>query len=174
MQKTTKGALAAVAAATLLLSGGTTLAFWSDAESVAGGTIGSGKLQLGTPDCGTGWILDGGTTYTNQLLVPGDTLSKVCTIDLVAAGDHLGADLAVGVPSWAASNGLSDELDASAVFTVNGATTTSVTSADDTGTDEIEATVSVVFDGPAATNGSQDLTAVLNAVSVTATQTHNG
>lgn len=175
MQKTTKGALAAVAAAALLLGGGTTLAYWTDAEAVAGGSISSGKLQLGTPDCGSGWTLDGGAVYTDQLLVPGDVLNKVCTIDLIASGEHLGADLAVSTPAWATPTGLSAELDATAAFTVNGASVTSVDSDDDTGADdEIGATMSVVFDGSTATNGSQNLSAVLNAVSLTATQTHNG
>jgi predicted ribosomally synthesized peptide with SipW-like signal peptide len=36
-----------------------------------------------------------------------------------------------------------------------------------------EATVTVTFNGPAATNASENLTATLNSVAVTATQNHD-
>lgn len=174
MHKTTKGALAAAAAAALLIGGGSTLAYWTDLESIDGATISSGELSLGTPDCGAGWTLDGGSAFTTQRLVPGDTLTKVCTIDLVAAGDHLAATLAVDTPTWSTSNSLTSQLDAAAVFTVNGVATTQIDSGDDTGTDEIRATVTVEYDGTGATNASQNLTAELDAVSITATQSHSG
>ena len=54
-----------------------------------------------------------------------------------------------------------------------GAQRTHITEVDDTGTAEITATLTVTFDGPAATNASQALTATLNSVAVTATQTHD-
>jgi alternate signal-mediated exported protein len=174
MKKSTKGALATSAAAVLLLGGAGTLAYWNDSGTVPGGTIQSGQLRLGPPSCGSGWTLDGGAAFTTQLLVPGDTLTKTCTVDLVATGAHLGADLAVGTPTWAATNPLTSELTPSATFTVNGVAKAHVTSADDTGTSEIQASVVVVFDGPAATNASQGLTATLNAITLLATQTHDG
>ena len=174
MKKSTKGALATSAAAVLLLGGAGTLAYWNDIGTVPGGTIQSGQLQLGTPDCGSGWTLDGGAAFTTQLLVPGDTLTKVCTVDLVATGAHLGADLVVDTPTWGATNPLTSELTASATFTVNGVTKSHITSADDTGTGEVQASVVVVFDGPAATNASQGLTATLNGINLVASQTHDG
>ena len=174
MRKSTKGALATAAAAVLLLGGAGTLAYWNDSAAVPGGTIQSGRLELGTPDCGAGWTLDGGAAFTTQLLVPGDTLTKTCTVDLVATGAHLGADLVVDTPSWGATNGLTSELTTSATFVVNGVAKAHVTSADDTGTGEIQASVVVVFDGPAATNVSQGLTATLNAINLVATQSHDG
>ena len=174
MKKSTKGAYAATAAAVLLLGGAGTLAYWNDSTTVPGGDIASGVLWLGNADCGQGWTLDGGAAYTTQKLVPGDTLTEVCTIDLVAEGAHLGADLALDLPSWAATNPLTNQLTASATFTVNGAAKTHITSADDTGVGEIEATVSVVFNGPAATNPSQDLLATLHDINLVATQTHDG
>src|SRR5205085_10847187 len=109
MKKSTKGALATSAAAVLLLGGAGTLAFWNDSATVPGGTVQSGQLELGAPDCGAGWTLDDGSLFTTQLLVPGDSLTKVCTVDLLATGAHLGADLVVGTPSWAASNPLTSE-----------------------------------------------------------------
>ncbi len=39
MNKTTKGALAASAAAVLLLGGAGSLAYWSDAETIQGGDV---------------------------------------------------------------------------------------------------------------------------------------
>jgi alternate signal-mediated exported protein len=174
MKKTTKGALAATAAGVLLMGGAGTLAYWTDSVDVPGGTVASGSLDLGNPACGVGWTLDGGTPYVAQQLVPGDTLTKVCTIDLVAQGEHIGADLTVATPTWTAANGLTAELTPSATFLVNGVATSHVTETDDINGSEIEATLTVVFDGPAATNASQSLSATLNAVTVAATQTHDG
>jgi hypothetical protein len=80
------------------------------------------------------------------------------TINLIARGEHLGADLTIGTAAFAAQNGLTSELTPTAAFTVNGATRSHVTDADDTGaTNEIVATIGVTFNGPAATNASQNL-----------------
>ena len=175
MTNRTRGAAAAVVAAVLLTGGAGTLAYWNDTETVAGTPMTSGELKLGTPACGAGWVLDGNVPFTNQLVVPGDVLTKTCTIDLIARGAHLGADLGVSTAAFAAPNALTAQLAPSASFTVGGATRAHVTAADDTGaTNEIAATLRVTFDGPAATNASQALTATLNSVSVTATQTHDG
>ena len=176
MNKTFKGALAAGGAAVLLLGGMGSLAYWSDSETVTGTGISSGELKLGTPDCGTGWTLDGGAVFTTQLLVPGDVITKTCTIDLVATGDHVAADLTISDADWTtvgSAAALTDELVASAVFTVNNVAKTTVTEADDTGTDEIEAVISVTFTGDSATNDSQDLTATLDTVTVSAAQVHD-
>lgn len=174
MNGTTKSALAAGVAAVLLTGGAGTLAYWNDTQTVAGTPISSGELKLGTPACGAGWLLDGNIPFTNQLVVPGDVLTKNCTIDLIARGEHVGADLGISTAAFAAPNALTGQLSPSATFTVAGATRTHITDADDTGaTNEIAAKLIVTFDGPAATNASQALTATLNSVSVTATQTHD-
>ena len=173
MNRTTKGAAAAGVAAVLLTGGAGTLAYWNATETVTGTPISSGELKLGAPACNGGWKLDGGTVFTNQLIVPGDVLSKVCTIDLIARGEHIGADLGIGTAAFATSNALTSQLAPTAAFTVGGASRTHITDADDTGTAEITATINVVFDGPAATNASQALTTTLNSVAVTATQTHD-
>lgn len=161
-----------VAHSVLLTGGAGTLAYWNAAETVTGTPISSGELKLGVPACGGGWKLDGNVVFTNQLIVPGDVLSKVCTIDL-AEGEHIGADLGIGTAAFATSNALSTRLAPTAPFTVGGASRTHITDADDTGTAEITATINAVLDGPAATNASQALTATLNSVAVTATQTHD-
>lgn len=176
LTRTTKGAVAAGVAAALLLGGAGTLAYWTDTETVEGTQINSGELKLGTPACGTGngWLLDGNVPFTTQLIVPGDVLTKVCTIDLIATGEHIGADLTVSTAAFSATNPLTAQLTPSATFKVNGATRTHITEADATGTGEIVATIMVTFDGPAATNDSQALQATLQNVAVTATQTHDG
>ena len=43
MNRTTKGAIAAGAAAVLLLGGAGSLAYWSDCQDAAGGTINSAR-----------------------------------------------------------------------------------------------------------------------------------
>jgi alternate signal-mediated exported protein len=170
---TAKGALAAGVAAALLLGGAGTLAFWNDTESITGTPISAGELKLGAPSCGSGWLLDGGTPFTTQLIVPGDVLTKICTIDLIATGDHVGADLGISTAAFSSTNALTSQLTPAATFLVNGASATHITEADDTGTAEITATITVTFTGASATNLSQALTSTLNAVSVTATQTHD-
>jgi len=94
MNKTTKGSLAAGAAAVLLLGGAGSLAFWTDTADIAGTNITSGFMNLTDPDCGEGWLLQG-TAYTTQRLVPGDTLTQTCTFVLEAEGDNLLADFDV-------------------------------------------------------------------------------
>lgn len=175
MHTTTKGALAVGVAAVLLTGGAGSLAYWSDTQVVTANTpLASGQLKLGAPACGTGWVLDGGAVFTNQLIVPGDVLTRTCTIDLIAKGEHLGADLAISTAAFATTNALTQQLAPSASFTVAGATRNHITEQDDTGAaNEISAKITVTFDGPAATNASQALSATLNSVSVTATQTHD-
>lgn len=173
MKRTIKGAVAAGGAALLLTGGMGTLAFWSDEETVTGRSITSGELALGAPQCGS-WTLDGGAVYAAQLLVPGDSVTRTCTLDLVATGDHVAATLALEAAGFTAANGLTADLTPTAVFTVNDATKTTITSDDDTGaTNEIEVVVTVDFDGAGAVNASQDLTAVLDDLTFTATQTHD-
>lgn len=173
MKKTTKGSIAAGAAAFLLLSGAGTLAYWTGTGTVTGGSITSGTLDLANPSCGS-WTLDaaGGPTTFNpatDTVVPGDTLTRTCTFDVVAVGNHLAADLTIDTPSYSGSNALTTDLSASAAFTVGGASVTQITSADDGAV--LSATVTLVFN-PASGNTTQNLTAVLNDVTVTATQTH--
>ena len=120
MNKTTKGALAAGAAGVLLLGGVGTLAFWTDTETATGTGINSGHLKLTLPDCGEGWLLDGETTTfvpATDLLVPGDTLTKVCDYTVDAAGDHLAATFTATGPSDITGAGaLVDEIDFAADY----------------------------------------------------------
>ena len=176
MNKTTKGALAGGAAAVLLLGGMGTLAYWTAEEDVSGTDIDAGHVTLSAPDCITAagshdWELDNGDPYVagTTLVVPGDTVSKVCDLSLDLDGDHIGATLAIDSTNLTGDSTLNTELAATATFTVDGAAYAPIT---DPGTHAIRATITVTFDGPGGTNDSMDDSVTLDAVSVLATQTH--
>lgn len=177
MNKSTKGALAAAAAGVLLLGGAGSLAYWSSDGVILGTDIDSGQLALSGADCGTGWTLDGGTAFVSQKIVPGDTLTQVCTFTVDAVGEHLAADFDVVNASFAAgsSSALTGELDATAEFEVNDV---EVSGSDVAlvNNDVVKATITVDFDGPGATNASNavgGLSATLDDITITATQTHD-
>lgn len=169
MEKSTKAALAAGAAAVLLLGGGAgTIAFWTDSATVNGGEITHGTLAIepgaidgGTDDaaaCDADWVhADAGATpgYTGQpavgevvdLVVPGDVIEKSCTFTVTATGDHLQATLdAPAEVTWATSaETFTATVDAA--YTLNGvamADDGKVTSANDGQT--LEATFTVTID----------------------------
>ncbi len=170
MNRSTKGAIAAAAAAVLLLGGAGSLAYWTDDGDVNGGSLDSGSLTLSTPTCDD-WLFDGGDTYTPGVstIVPGDEITRECEATLDAEGDHIGADLTIDPAAFAATNDLTDELVLDADFTVDGDPVAAITAP---GSYTIGASISVVFDGPAATNDSQSLTAALDAITISAVQTH--
>ena len=177
MKRSTKGALAASAAGILLLGGAGSLAFWNANVSVPGGTIASGELKLSTPACGDGWLLDDGEATASDpyapgdQVVPGDVIAKVCTFDITAVGDHLRATLGVTGGDFAATNALTADLDIAATYQIDDVDIPAeITEANDG--DTVTATISVTFD-EASLNGTQDLTATLNAVTIAAQQVHS-
>jgi alternate signal-mediated exported protein len=93
MNNLTKGALATGAAAVLLLGGTSTLAYWSDSDSVDGGQITTGYLRIDAVGCDTNWVYANGTDAGTTVgeIVPGDAITKTCTFDIDALGDHLSA-----------------------------------------------------------------------------------
>jgi alternate signal-mediated exported protein len=182
MKKSTKGALAAAAAGSLLLGGAGSLANWTGSQDVTGGTISSGKLTLSEPDCsGTNgthdWQFDGGGAFTTgadgSKVVPGDTITKVCNMTLVLEGDHVGATLALDsaaiATEVAASNTLDTELMPTATFTVNGGAYTPITNP---GTYTVKATVTVNLPETVTSTSGQNVSAALNNITLLATQTH--
>ena len=186
MNKSTKGALAATTAGVLLLGGAGSLAFWSDSITIGGSTISSGHISLDDTtagDCaGADWILDNGEATAGAVfdpatstLVPGDSITKTCTFDVTAAGDHLRATLAAtgGEESApAAGDDLARTSTTTAVFTVGGATATSITEGNDG--DELEAKITLSFPYGATTdNQSQDDSLDLSAYTVALTQVHS-
>jgi alternate signal-mediated exported protein len=180
MKKSTKGALAAGAAGVLLLGGAGSLAYWSDSSKLTG-TIKSGHLKLVDQDCGTGWKFDDGFAFANQKVVPGDSVTQTCTYKVDLAGTHLKAVLEVEDPEFVDAMGvLESALDATADFTLNDTTPATVV---DPGTpvqlndgDTIKAVVEVKFPESGlpeqGANGLGGLTAVLDAIIITAKQSH--
>jgi alternate signal-mediated exported protein len=178
MNKSSKGALAAIAGGTLLLGGAGSLAYWTDVADISGGAVNSGRMSLTDTTSGScagaGWTLDGaespaGAAFdpATDTLVPGDVLTKTCTFTVGASGKHLRANLAA--TGGAASGTLAPALTVAGTFTVGGATVSSLTSADDGST--LTAKISVTFD-PASGNTTQLRTATLSTYTVTATQVH--
>ena len=177
MKRSTKGALAASAAAILLLGGAGSLAFWSATVNVPGATIASGELKLSTPDCGDGWLLDAGEATASDpyapgdRVVPGDVITKVCTFDITATGDHLRATLDVTGGGFAAANTLTADLDVDATYQIDGVDIPAEITEANHG-DTVTATIAVTFD-EASLNATQELSATLNAVTIAAAQVHS-
>lgn len=182
MNKSTKGAWAAGTAAVLLLGGAGSLAYWSSSDDATGGTINSGSLNLTLDSCDSDWTLDsvGGTggALAGRLVVPGDTLTKVCTFNYVSTGAHLVSDLTVGTPTFNASSDaeLAAALQIDATYKIDADPAVSgdpIPAGNHTITANIK--VTFPFDGVATPedNNTQDQTAVLDAITVTATQTDN-
>jgi alternate signal-mediated exported protein len=176
MNKSIKGAIAAGGAAVLLLGGAGTLSYWFDSGDATGGSLESGHLSLDNDTCAP-WSLDDaeGTSVfdpDNDLIVPGDVLYRTCTFDIVASGEHLRAALALEAPSATGANNLTAALVLDADFTVGGLTITEITAANNA--DVLEVVESVTFPfGVAVDNNTQDLSALIEDISITATQVHD-
>lgn len=180
MKKSTKGALAAAAAGSLLLGGTGSLAYWTATGSVTGGSISSGNLTMSAPNCTTGgnhdWQYANNDPFSvggGSKVVPGDTISKVCTFTITAAGDHIAATVAATGGEITNDASGTTTLDTELVPTVSALDVREggqPATIDHAGTFTVQATVSVAFDGTNATNGSKDLSAALSNVTITATQ----
>ena len=181
MHKATKGALATLSGAVLLLGGGGgTLAVWTQDTPVGGGPITSGSLALATDATRTGcgaWVLDAGeptqATYSpGDPLVPGDVLTRRCSFAVEAVGDHMRASVDVSEAVFSGSDGDFGGTLAAEVsdVEVDGVPVTSFTDEDDGKT--LTASVVVTFASTAG-NGTANLETVLDEVVLTATQVHD-
>lgn len=175
VNKTFKGAVAAAVAASLLLGGAGSLAYWNADGNVGGATISAGSLDLGDPTCGT-WASDllGGALFDPAVgeLVPGDTLTRTCDFVVDAVGNHMVADLEVGTATFAQVNALSSALTVTGAFSIDGSAVTQISTADDGKNLRVQLTVTFA-EGTSVDNTTQNLDVTLNAVSVTATQDHS-
>lgn len=188
MHENTKAAFAATTAAVLLLGGAGTLASWNDSESISGGAIKSGKLSLTQADgqtC-TAWVLDtagGGGAFVpgTTLVVPGDVITRTCTYTVNATGEHLAATVGLASPSFDETNALVSALTADAGYTIDAdpveapaaatiADGAPITSANDG--DVLSAAVSVTFNSATSGTTAQEMTATLDALTVSLTQSH--
>ncbi|MCD4525152.1 alternate-type signal peptide domain-containing protein [Nocardioides sp. cx-173] len=179
MKKTTKGALAAAAAGSILLGGAGTLAYWTDTSTSPGGTITGGTLSLVNPTCT--WTLEhtGATTQTaitqagiaNVRLVPGDKATQTCTSQITATGDNLAATLSVTNP-FNDSGDLAPAISLTSSFKVGTQAVTRITSADNAKNLQTVVVVDFPFGTEDnSTNGAK--TEVIPDFVVTATQVND-
>jgi alternate signal-mediated exported protein len=187
MNKTAKGALGAAAAAVLLLGGAGSLAYWTDATTLNGGSITSGSMTLSNPSCDANWkystangVVAAGTNVVK--VVPGDTITKTCTFTVNASGDNLKATLTTPAVAYPApGTGSSLVLNPSAVYSIQGGRAlanggNAITSADNGKVVQAVITVNIPFgtDQTAATkvnaNDTQNLTSTLNTINVSLVQ----
>lgn len=174
MKKSTKGALAAAAAGTLLLGGAGSLAFWNATATVDGSTVNAGSLNLveGEDNC-SNWVLDSGEDVEGAdltgTIVPGDQLTKTCTYTIDATGDHLRATL--GATGGDESGDLADDVTVTPTFVVDGNTVTEITEANHG--DTLTATIVLDFPYGVEDNDSQGESVNLSDYVVTATQVHD-
>ncbi len=184
MNNLTKGSIAAAAAGVLLLGGLGSVAYWSDSQDVDGGKVTAGTLSLGAPACDDGWVYAAGNAGAEgpvTLIVPGDTITKDCTFVINATGDNLEADLTIpATTEVTGGEGTSLEVEITAVYAGAGTgagTPSTITSANDG--EAVTATIEVAFpfgtneegDPLVNANDMQDVTATLNAIPITLTQT---
>jgi len=185
MKHATKGALAAVTAVALLSGGAGTLAYWTGTGSVTGGSIQSGTFTLGAPNCTTGgnheWQFDGGDPFTigatGSKVVPGDVISKICTLTLTTTGDHIGASIGV---AGGAITGANTSLTPTVTSVITDSSQKVMTSTlDKPGVYTVRATVTVTFPETVGQrtgetgNELQGVAGALSDVVITATQTHD-
>ncbi len=186
MKKSTKGAIAAAAAGTLLLGGAGSLAYWTATGTANGGSITAGKLTLAGGTCGATWNYAAGAAKAGQAVVkfvPGDKITKQCTFTIGASGDNLSAT--ISAPATVAVT----TLPAGTSFSATVATTYKVgtaaianggliTSADDAKvvTTTFDVTIPYGTDEAAGTkintNDTQSIVATLDALQVKLTQTN--
>lgn len=170
MNRSTKGAIAAGAAAVLLMGGAGSLAFWTDAVDVPGGTLTAGTLTLTDTDCATATWLHDETDLAATLLVPGDSIYKECDVVLDGTGDHLKATVAVD-PTSVADLTLGNEtlaVDAGIVSPV-GIDTTEVAVS---GPTTVTVRITVDWDYGTEDNDSKLQSDTLDAIGLVATQVH--
>ncbi len=166
MKRSTKGALAAGAAAVLLAGGAGSLAYWTADDTLDGGSVTAGNMTLSDVACDATWK-EGADTIT--LIVPGDTITKNCTGTLVLTGEHIGATVALDATSVAtAEAAFNGEVDITASMTAPAASITTP------GSYPVTVVLSADFDETINNDEAlMNATTTLNALVLTATQTHD-
>ena len=163
MNKTTKGAIAAGAAAVLLAGGAGTMAAWN-ASTGAGGsqTVNAGSMTI-SEAAGSGvWKL-GANTFNpaSDKIVPGDVLTYTATYNYTLVGTNLKATLTPTV------GGISGALASKLEVATAGGQNASVTAG--TGTRDI--TTTITFKPDTTNTDGAGQAATLSGASVTLEQT---
>lgn len=178
MNKTAKGAFAAGAAAVLLAGGAGTLAYWNDTATVGGSTISSGNLKLDASSCTTaGWTVSNTVEGKSNVafntatgaIVPGDKLTKTCTVVVTAVGDNLRATLGTTGGGTAGSTMAGSAYTVTPTFKIGGTPITQVRSGDANKTIDVSITVDFPL-GSAVDNSSKLKNIKIDDITVTATQ----
>lgn len=176
MNKQTKGAIAAGAAALLLAGGAGTMAAWNSSASVGGGTVNSGSLTLTADAAGPTWKFADNTAYNpaTDKLVPGDVVNYTAKVKVGATGKNIKATLVADPATITGTNGLDTALTKTVTADVNGtALPTGPGGAEITSAQNgQDVNVHVQFTFPASTAGTaaQDGTVNLSGFNVTLTQ----
>ncbi|MDI9955315.1 MULTISPECIES: alternate-type signal peptide domain-containing protein [unclassified Rhodococcus (in: high G+C Gram-positive bacteria)] len=170
MNKATKGAVAAGAAALLLAGGAGTMAAWNANAPMTGGTITAGHLTLSAdPSALPSWtVTNGATTETNVDIAsyrvsPGDKITYTSKVKVGIDGKNLKAQVVADTTTITGS--LATALTTTTSTTLAGQPLTQLTEANDGTTVDVV----VTFDFPKGTvlpdntanNASQDQTASL-------------
>ncbi|WP_435199157.1 alternate-type signal peptide domain-containing protein [Janibacter sp. GS2] len=172
MSRTTKSVAAVGAGILLLTAAGGTFAQWSESETVDGGTITAGHLDM-TVSAGT-WhdanadaVIDP-ATFT---IVPGDVLEYRATITPDLVGDNLEAELESDLST--ATGDLADFVETSA--TLGGAASQTLTPADNGTSYDAVVRVEMPYGAGTVTdpNGGEDLTLDLSTLEISLVQTTN-
>jgi alternate signal-mediated exported protein len=166
LRKSSKGAIAATAAAVLLIGAWGSQASWTGSGTTPGTDAATGHLKLDA-NCG-GWLL-GGNAFdaVNDLLVPGSILNRHCSFTVDVAG-VMTVKLSTTTPSFSNDGGgLGSILTTTAAFTdSDGDDIPDQTVVTDGEVINVDVTVKLLN---TVTNG-QDLTTTLNDIVITATQ----
>ncbi|WP_377322673.1 alternate-type signal peptide domain-containing protein [Pimelobacter simplex] len=178
MKKSTKGALAAGAAAVLLMGGAGTLAYWTADADVEGIAVTAGELKIINDSCANAtWKFDtaetvSGKTYApGDLIVPGDVLTKTCSFEIQATGEHLRATLDVTDPTRGGSLSgtnltIDDSFQIGSVDVADGV----ITEANDGNV--VNASITITFLGTSG-NGTQGQNVSLSDFGFALQQVHN-
>lgn len=160
MQKITKGALAGGAAALLLIGGGSTLALWSDEETISGGDLTFGELAL-TP---------GTVEAADFELAPGDSESYENTYVITAVGAGLEATPEIVEPTVPAGGDadltVSNEITFTPADGGAGALPTTITPEHNGGTITVTTTVALA-ESDEDLNGSETVAVTDGSVTLT-------
>ena len=176
MNKTTKGAITAGAAVVLLVGGAGSLAYWSDSESLGGGSVSSGTLTIDPdPASLTGvWADESGTVINGttfdpatQKIVPGDVITYSKKFVVGATGKNLKATVVADEPIRTAGT-LWDSVAPTVTSKIGAAPVAQITSADDGKTVDVK--VTLTFDSTTPDKVNQAKSINLSDLDITLTQ----
>lgn len=179
MNKTVKGSIAGAAGVALLMGSFGTYAVWSDQETLPGGTVTSGELDIAAGAVTWEDVSVAGPKrwQPGDLLVPGDMITRTQTFTIKGTGENLRGTIALG--GWDVdSGGFGDLLDVDVEVTSSDAV--KVAKVDNTpgdftfaapfGEATLTAVVTYAFTEDATAQEAQGATATIADSTITITQ----